>query len=408
MGLANSVAMQMAFKKYATSVITPGSEPVPATDPAVAGAQSLRRVGSTISPVKATFKSNEIRADKQIIDMRHGARSVTGNITAELSPLTFEKFYEAVIRSTWVAGQTATQATLTSIAADNPTSSLTIGASTWAAAGFRIGDTVRITGITGPNLGLNFTILSVAGAVATVYPAPTTATSQVTFTITVPGYKVQAPAAPVNTKWAFEHWYSDDSLSHLFTECRFASIKTSIPASGMATIDAKILGRNVVIGTSQFFTSPTAATTTALCTSFGGVLLIGGVTSGVITSAEITMDNQASIVDAAFNTVAPEIFTGALAVTGTFTALLQDNVLLTSFMNETAVTIIFQLTTSSATNTDFVTITLPKVKLTSANFANSGMQGVPVTFGFQALEIPATTGYDATTVVIHDSLSDGL
>jgi len=58
----------------------------------LATAQYLRRVTSSLNVTKETYQSNEMRADRQIADMRHGVQSVDGSISGELSPGTYEKF----------------------------------------------------------------------------------------------------------------------------------------------------------------------------------------------------------------------------------------------------------------------------------------------------------------------------
>ena len=49
----------------------------------LATAQYLRRVTGTFNMTKETYQSNEIRADRQVGDMRHGVRSVEGTLGGE-------------------------------------------------------------------------------------------------------------------------------------------------------------------------------------------------------------------------------------------------------------------------------------------------------------------------------------
>ena len=69
----------------------------------VGTAQYLRRVTSSMNLTKETYQSNEMRADRQIADFRHGVQSVEGSISGELSPGTYEKFMAAILRKEWVA-----------------------------------------------------------------------------------------------------------------------------------------------------------------------------------------------------------------------------------------------------------------------------------------------------------------
>lgn len=407
--VTNAVAMQLVYKAYADATITPGTEPVATVDPAVSGGRYLRRVGSTLSPVKATFRANEIQSHQQITDFRHGAKKVAGEISTELSPLSYQDFFASVVRGTWASGTSKTQADITSLAADSGTSKLTVGGSTWAAQGFKVGDVIRCSSFSSDNNGINFTITALSGVDATVNPAPTTAGADTSVTVTVVGRKVFAPeSSPVKTKYAFEQYYSDLDLSHLYTECRITEAKVNVPASGVITASFGVMGRNMetyATGSSPFFTAPSAATSSTLLASFGGAIIVGGTALAVVTSAELNISNGASTIDAAFEELPVEIFTGSLEVTGSLTVLFEDNTLLTNFLDETEAEVIITLTTADSTTADFISFFMPRVKFTSANFANSGQQGVPVTLGFTALKKATTTGYDATTIVIQDSLS---
>jgi hypothetical protein len=111
MSLAEGVSARIAAKFYASAAITPGVEPAPATDPGAASAQILRRVASTLSLSKDAYQSGEIRSDRQIGDFRHGVKRVQGNISGELSPLTYADWFEAACRGTWSGAAVATDET---------------------------------------------------------------------------------------------------------------------------------------------------------------------------------------------------------------------------------------------------------------------------------------------------------
>ena len=85
----------------------------------LATAQYLRRVTSTLDMKKDTYQSNEMRADRQIADFRHGVRSIEGSISGELSPGTYEKFMAAILRKAWAAGVTMNVAAADNVAATN-------------------------------------------------------------------------------------------------------------------------------------------------------------------------------------------------------------------------------------------------------------------------------------------------
>jgi hypothetical protein len=100
----------------------------------------------------------------------------------------------------------------------------------------------------------------------------------------------------------------------------------------------------------------------------------------------------------------PEIFLGKAVVTGTATALLQDGTFLSDFRNETEISILSYLTTTSAVNSPAATIYLPRIKLTDADVPTSGEGGQTLSLPFTALQADGTThGDEATTIRITDS-----
>jgi len=125
MPLAEGVSARISYKYYTNPVITPGVPAISATDPGPTGGQILRRVASTLAFTKDTYQSNEIRSDRQVADFRHGVRRVAGNVSGELSPLTYSDFFRASLRSSWVAAVTASNTDFTTMVADRTTSTLT-------------------------------------------------------------------------------------------------------------------------------------------------------------------------------------------------------------------------------------------------------------------------------------------
>src|SRR4029077_5683984 len=128
MPLAEGVSARIAYKFYTSPVIVPGVPAISATDPGPTGGQILRRVASTLAFTKDTYQSGEIRSDYQIADFRHGVHRVAGNISGELSPLTYQEWFAASLRTDWTAPVSLSQVQLTSMAADGTASTLTFAA----------------------------------------------------------------------------------------------------------------------------------------------------------------------------------------------------------------------------------------------------------------------------------------
>ena len=410
MAIDSAPSMQLAYKAHTTGVITAGSEPTASSNPGASGAQSLRRTRSTLALERSSFQSQEFRADRQISDYRLGGRRVTGSISGELSPSTYGDFFQAASRGTWAVGISKSQTEFTSMPATASSSKFTVGGSTWAAEGFRVGDVIRFTGLstTGYN-NKNYLITALSGVDATVKPAPSADMSTDTsFTVATAGGKklVLPTSGHLQRLFAFEHYYSVGDLSHYFSECRIGGFRINMPAEGIVTAEFPVIGRNMVEssgGSAPFFSSPTAPTTSSLLTTIGGRLTLGGTEMGVITAASLNYDIGLATQAVAFNALVPEIFENTQSVSGQITALLDSNTWITSYLNETEVEIALMMTTSSADNANFISIFLPRVKFTGARVGDGALDGVPVTLPFQALIKASATGYDNTSMTIWDN-----
>lgn len=406
MALEENVATRLTYKAHTATTMTPNTELVPGTDPGASGGQELRRVASTLALVKDTFQSQEIRTDRQVSDYRHGVRRVQGEISGELPLAIYFPFYEAAFRATKAATFSKTNTDFTSITADNATSKLTVAASTWAAQNFRVGDVVRSADLTN-NSNINFLIYSLSGVDAFVTPAPTTQAADSAFTISRIGTKITIPTSShVKRLFAFEHFYQTSDIAQLFTECRIIGCSWQLPATGMATTRISVLGRGQTItsgGSAPFFTAPTAAGTDGIVAGVNGKVVFGGAVVGIITGGEITLAMAAEAPAVVGQAFVPEVFLGRSVVTGQITLLFDSSTFLDGFNNETEFELLFYLVTTTAANSPFMTLYLPRVKLGGDNMPLQGEAGLVQTVPFQALLKPTATGYDNTTIALIDS-----
>lgn len=413
MSLAEGVSARIAYKFYADATIRPGSEPAPGTDPGASGAQILRRVSSSLSLSKDTYQSAEIRTDRQIGDFRHGTKRVQGNVSGELSPLTYADFFEAACRGTWSASAIADdESTFTSVAADNATSKFTLGGGNPVTEGWRVGMILRFTNLSdAANNNRNFVILAFGGAnnrEVTVYPAPASHSADTDFDVTTVGRQLIVPASGhVSRKVAVEIYNEDVDVARLFTENRLGGFNVQLPATGMSTVDFDLMGRNMQVyesGAAPFFTSPSAVTTTGLLAAVNGLLRIGGSTVAVVTAANIQMQLSASSDAVVGSDLVPEIFLGRANVTGQMTAFFENPDLIEDFINETEIEFLGFLTASNNPAAAAMTFYLPRIKLSGADLQTQGEGGQSITLPFQALRYQgAGAGIESTTIQIVDT-----
>lgn len=411
MSLAEGVSARVSFKSYSTGVISSNTQPTSASDPGATGGQILRRVSSSLKLAKDTYQSAEIASHRQIADFRHGIKRVTGGISGEFSPGTYWDFFEAALRTTDAAAITASNTDFTSATFDASASTVVFGGGDAHTKGFRIGDIIQFTNLaTTENNSINFLITSMSGSNRTLglYPAPTTETADIAFNVAAVGRSLHMPESGfVSRKFAIEHWFQDIDLARLFTECRVEGFNLQLPATGLSTIDFSMMGRDMEIYTASntpFFTGPAAATTSGIFAAVNGVLLVGGTRVGVVTGLTVQAALSGSSDAVVGQNYVPEVFLGRLNITGQMTAFLEDATFINDFKNETEVSILAFLTTTSAANSPAASIYLPRIKFGDADIPLTGEAGQVITLPYQALKAAtAAAGVDATTVRITDS-----
>ena len=400
MPAASGVFKQLAYKVEGTY----------GTAPAASGAQSLRRVTSDINLTKDTYQSNEIRTDQQMQDMRHGVRRVQGTINGELSPGTYADFMAAAVRKAWAATSALTGLSIT-VAGAGPYT-LTRASGDFLTGGVKRGDIVRLTGGTfnANSLNKNLLVTAVTSTVLTVRVLNgTTLTAEgpiASATVTVVGKKTWAPTTGhTNLSYSIEHWFSDLVQSEVYTGCQPSSLDIQLPASGLATIGIGITGQGITTASSQYFTSPTAATTTGLMAAVNGLLLVGGTPIAALTGITLNVASNRSGDPVVGSNVVPTLFPGRILVSGQATAYFDTVTLRDAFLNETEFELIVALTADNTAASACMSIALPRVKA-NGHTLNDGEGGLVATIPFQAL-LPTTGGSgianELTTISIQDS-----
>lgn len=402
MVIANGIFKQVRYKKQTAF----------ATIASTTGGQQMRRVTSDIELSKDSYRSNEIRTDQQRGDSRHGMRKVGGKIAGELTVGTHKDFFESFCRQTWQAP--ATTGALTTVAAASTTGTLgtfTRTGGSYLTDGFKVGDVVRPAGFatTGvPNNGKNMVVTALSATVMTVSTldgsavGPKAAGDSVT--IAMPGKKTWVPASGhTNDCYTIEHFYSDIGTSETFDSCRIASVDIGMPATGLATIDWTFMGRDMTPGEAAYFPSPTASTTGRGLAAVNGLLIVAGVVVGLLTGMTLTGSANASTGEVVGSNVTPDVFVGAVDVSGQLTVYFVDSTYRDMFVNETEVSLVAVLTADNTPGAAFQAYSMPRVKVNGAT-KDDGEKGLVMTMPFVALanDAPAT-GTLYTTFAVQDS-----
>lgn len=411
MPIAAGLFKQLAFKVETSAGVAPGQS----------GGQTLRRVQSTIDLSKDTYASNEKRTDFQIADYRHGVRRVGGQIQGELSPSTYSQLIGVAMKRDFAA-VTALSGVALTIAGTGPSYTVTRGSGSWLTDGVKNGDIIRLTTgtLNAANINKNLLVADVTSAtVISVIPlngSAMVAEGPVTGCgVTWPGKKTYVPTTGHTDKSvSFEHWYSDLGQSELFLGCKIDKIGLQLPPTGMATVNFDVLGldladtatkRGGVATTAQYFTNPTAVSTTGVLASVNGLLRVGGNTLATITGLSIDIDPAYQGDPVVGSNTIPQLFPGKVNVTGQFTAYFDSVTLRDAFVNESEIELVAAFTSDGTATSDFISVALPRIKVGSAN-KDDGDGGLVQTFSFQALYNSAGgTGVksEKTTISMQDS-----
>lgn len=400
----------MPISKGTAKTVSYKAETTWGTLAGAAGAKQLRRVTSSTNLTKETYESAEIRTDRQLSDFRHGTRSAAGSLNGELSPNSYADFMQAILARDFTTG-VATSAFSCTIAASGDLWTITRATGSFLTDGVGVGDGIALTGagLNVANANKNLLVVSMTATVLTVKVLNNTVLVAegpiATITATVRGKKTYVPqTGHTDRSFTIEEWYSDIAQSEVFTGMKFGSMNLQLPATGLVTVDFSMQGKDLTQkGTSQYFTTPTAQGTNGIFASVAGAVIVNGLPVALITSADFNVERALENAVAVGSNSAAEIFTGRIKATGNLSVYFQDATFRDYFDFETPVSLVFALSTSSAANADFISFTLPKVKLGSFEKDDQEL-GLMASCSFQALlNDVTTTGLLATTVAIQDS-----
>lgn len=374
------------------------------------GAKQLRRVTAAFNLMKEVYTSNEIRTDRQVADERHGVRSAEGSLNGELSSLSYSDFMQSLVARDFTATTSITGLTVTIAAGTAPAWTVARSTGSWVGAVFA-GQVIRLSGgsLDAANVNKNLLVTNVTALTLTVVTldgSDLVAQAAVsTVTASVPGKSTYVPqTGHTDDSYTIEEWFSDIAQSEVYTGMKVNSMAVQLPATGLATVDFAFTGKDLASkGTTQYFTTPTAQGTDGIYAAVNGVVLFDGSPVAVITSADFSVERATENATVVGSNSVADIFTGRIRATGNLSVYFTDATFRNAFDAETPVSLVFAFTENSTANADFVSFTLPKVKLGSFTREDQEL-GLVASSSFTALLNDATsTGLNATTIQIQDS-----
>jgi Phage tail tube protein len=400
--IATGVKKRIAYKKEGS---TTWGQLAGAT-----GAKQLRRVTGMFNLKKATYESSEIRLDYQTADMRHGIRSAEGSLNGELSPGTYSDLIGSLVAQDFNVSTAVTSPGSVTIAGTGPTYTVTRTTGSWITDAVTVGTVIRFTGLTTTaDNAKNLLVTSLTATVATVVVLNgSSLTASVVASgaaYTVPGKNAIVPlTGHTDQSYTFEEFFTDINQSEVYTGMKVESCAIKIPASGFVTSDFAFKGKDrAQTGTAAYFTNPTALGTNSVLAAVNGNLVVNGVPVALLTSLDFTITRTLENAEAVGSNSLADMFTGRIKVAGSFSAYFTDGTFRDYFDNESVVSILVTVATGNTANAEFISFTIPKIKVGSAD-KDDKETGIMTTHSFTALlNSDVSTGLPATTIQICDS-----
>ena len=163
----------------------------------------------------------------------------------------------------------------------------------------------------------------------------------------------------------------------------------NLPATGIATADFGVVGADINgagawAATSQYFTTPTTATSYGLLTAVMGVLRIGGASIATVTGLSLKVEGGYTTGAVVGSNITPDVFAGRVKVTGQLTAYFDSVTVRDYFINETKFALQCVMWSDTTNTSDFISFALPNCKAMGAT-KSDGEQGLVMTIPFSAL-----------------------
>jgi hypothetical protein len=322
----------------------------------------------------------------------HGYKSVSGDILGEISEQPWDDLLEAAIGGTWATAAPIASAFTASVDAANSRITCATAGYNLISNGFREGEIFYLTSPNGPVAGITgvyLTAVSVSSSTIEVEPGTLTSTSSSVAVNRV--YEVGRKASLDGTYRSFtiERWLTDRNLYQQFKGVRVNQVTFSVPASGLATLSFNLIGRDASSFSSTSVASTyTEAAQTTPYTAVNGTLFEGNSVLGVVTAAEISINNSLVAPQTVGSETVSNIFFGRFVeVTGQISVLFSSSSAFDKFIQETESKLILQLQNTQALDADtkFISIVIPRLKYSGGEVDTSSDSGITVSLPFVAL-----------------------
>jgi hypothetical protein len=403
--LAQTSKRRVALKKESTFATAAGAS----------GAQVLRRTQIALKLAKAKVESGEKRDDFQRADVRHGSRSIDGNLDCEMIPGVWEDFWAALVRRDFSSVSAITFSSGDGVTVASGVVTRAAGASqSFITDGVRAGMVGRFANLsaTGSN-ARNLLVTAVTATTMTLAVMDGGAAladvgvADEACTFTIVGQVSFVPSTGhTSDSFSIEDYNADTDISKLYVGCRVVGASIRMEPNKTVTISWKIMGINREIyetSAAPYFTSPAAAGVDNVLEAAIGYIRLNGAQQAVVTGLSIDIDLGATNTPVNGANVAPDIAYGKdIKVSGQVTAFVTSSAFQVAYDAETEMELFVAFNAPGNAPRNFFGIFLPRIKLFSAD-EDDPDNLISQTLAFEALKKTIATGYESTTLMVQDS-----
>lgn len=357
------------------------------TTPATPTLTKWRHNSCTLGEGRTAINSEELRVTRQMRDVRHGVRNVTGEVVSEFIPGGHDSLLEAVLMGTF-ANKFTKSSTAVVVATSDDSYTVTAGFFT----GIEIGDKVTVSGFAvSANNGIK-TVTANTGTKLSVSENLTDGETGENITFTTASNQ-SVSVGRTRRSFTCQRYFADlDTASaattlpyHVITgvELNTFAIACKTDAIVMATYGAigKAYTPQQLIVTGGTYA---AANTSGTFNSLSGSIVIDDVSSVIVTELSFNVSNGMTPrygVGSALAQAAPSI--ARAEVTGTLTAYFESSAILNQFLTEGFHYLKYKIVDGDG---KYYRFHFPRFKFTGGQPNTSGQGAITLQLPFTATE----------------------
>lgn len=347
----------------------------------------LRYTGEIPALQREILQSNELDGTREINAIRSGSRSAQGSINIELSHLSHNDLFAAVLQSSFVA-QPVIDETETSISFDGATKRIADAGNNNIFQNVLPGRKITFAGATeAANSGVLTVVRVIDSNTIEVAEAIATEAAGDSVSIDAPAVMSARTGRTVKT-FSLLIQYNDllsGAAYDIITGVEFTGFSLNIAVNAISTGSFDVIGRdydeNATLPSGSTFQD---ATTSRPYTGLDGAITKDGAQLGIVTSITPQNENSANAEFAIGSSGVSYVSYGRANNTFEIASAFTDYSLFEAFINETQSTITLRLELDN----NFLEFVYPRVQLTSGSPNPQGEGTITLTVGVQAIRDP--------------------